>query len=156
MKTVVIRDGGDILIDSVYELDLSLKNPRDCIGCWSCWLKTPGRCFHKDLDEFYGKYLEADRIVIFSEIRKGFVSGRLKTVLDRLIPLFLPYVEVSAGGCNHYPRYEKYPDIEFYYKGTFNTDDGKQIFEDLIKRIFTQFRSRQIIIREMNEFGGIL
>lgn len=154
MKTLVIRECSNINIDSIYELDLRKIDPRDCIGCWSCWLKTPGRCVHKDLNEFYSKYLEADRIVIFSEIKKGFVSGKMKTVLDRLIPLYLPYIEIVEGGCNHIPRYDKYPDIEFCYEGSFNTHDGRQILEDFIKRTFTQFRSKNIIIREMKELGG--
>lgn len=152
MKTLVIKECGDINIDSIYELDLRNMEPKDCIGCWSCWLKTPGRCVHKDLNDFYGKYIEADRVVVFSEIKKGFVSGKMKTVLDRMIPLYLPYVEMGDNGCNHIPRYEKYPDIEFYYEGSFSTKGGKQVLEDYIRRTFTQFRSENITIKEMKEF----
>lgn len=155
MKTVVIRECGNINMDSIYELDLNKMDPKDCIGCWSCWMKTPGKCIHNDLNEFYGKYLEADRIVIFSEIKKGFISGKMKTIFDRLIPHFLPYVEVSKDGSNHEPRYEKYPDIEFYYEGDFYTDNGRQILEDYIKRTFTQFRSKNILVDEIKVLGGI-
>lgn len=149
MKTVVIREFGNINIDSIYEMDLRKMNPRDCIGCWSCWLKTPGKCVHRDLDELYSRYLEAEKIVIFSEIKRGFVSGKLKTILDRLIPLYLPYVEVGPEGCNHIPRYGKYPDIELYYKGSFSTENGRRVFEDFISRTFTQFRSKNIRISEI-------
>lgn len=154
MKTLVIKECGNIKTDCIYELDLGDMDLKDCTGCWSCWLKTPGRCMHKDLDEFYKKYLEADRVVIFSEVKKGFVSGRMKTLLDRMIPLYLPYVEPADGGCNHVPRYERYPDIEFYFEGCFNTIDGRQVLEDFIMRTFTQFRSKKITIKEMKEYRG--
>lgn len=152
MKTLVIKECGDYKIDAIYELDLKNMDPKDCTGCWSCWLKTPGKCIHRDLNEFYKMYLKADRVLIFSEIKKGFVSGRMKTVLDRMIPLYLPYIEVADGGCNHVPRYGKYPDIEFYYEGSFKTSDGRRVFEEFIKRTFTQFRSKNITIKEMKEF----
>jgi hypothetical protein len=152
MKTLVIKECGNIKMDSIYELDLGKTDIRNCLGCWNCWLKTPGRCVHKDLNDFYSKYLESDRVVIFAEVKKGFISGNMKTLLDRMIPLYLPYIEPAESGCNHVPRYDKYPDIEFYYEGTFNTVSGREVLEDFIKRAFTQFRSRNITIREMKEY----
>lgn len=155
MKTLVIRECEGYNIESIYELDLRNMDPKDCLGCWSCWLKTPGSCVHNDLNEFYSKYLEADRVVIFSEVKKGFVSGRMKTVLDRMIPLYLPYVEPMDKGCNHVPRYEKYPDIEFYCEGSFNTHDGRMVLEDFVRRTFTQFRSKNITIKDMKDFKEV-
>ena len=147
MKTVVIREFGNCEIESIYELDITKNVIKDCCGCWSCWWKTPGRCINKDLDEFYTKYLEADKVVIFSKVTKGFVSGNLKSLFDRIIPLFIPYVEVSTGESRHVPRYEKYPAIEFYYEGDFVTKDGKQIFEDYIYRTFDMFESKKVTVK---------
>ena len=147
MKTVVIREFGNCEIESIYELDITKNVIKDCCGCWSCWWKTPGRCINKDLDEFYTKYLEADKVVIFSKVTKGFVSGNLKSLFDRIIPLFIPYVEVSTGESRHVPRYEKYPAIEFYYEGNFVTKDGKQIFEDYIYRTFDMFESKKVTVK---------
>lgn len=158
MKTVVIREFGNHDLESIYELDLNKNQIKDCCGCWSCWLKIPGRCINKDLDQFYFKYLEADRVIIFSKVKKGFVSGNLKSLFDRIIPLFLPQIELttrgSRGELNHIPRYEKYPDIEFYYEGNFITKEGKQIFEDYIYRTFNQFASKNIIVKALEEYRG--
>lgn len=147
MKTVVIREFGNHEIESIYELDITKNVIKDCCGCWSCWWKTPGRCINKDLDEFYTKYLEADKVVIFSKVTKGFVSGNLKSLFDRIIPLFIPYVEVSKGESRHVPRYEKYPAIEFYYEGSFIAKEGKQIFEDYIYRTFDMFESKKVTVK---------
>ncbi|WP_105618681.1 NAD(P)H-dependent oxidoreductase [Vallitalea okinawensis] len=156
MKTVVIRECGNNTSQSIYELDLTHVAIRDCIGCWDCWMKTPGRCVHNDLNIFYTKYLEADKVIIFSKTTKGFVSGILKTLFDRMIPLFLPYVEVSTGESRHVPRYTKYPDIEFYYEGNFATGEGKQIFIDYIFRTFDQFASKKIIVQSIEEYNNSL
>ena len=152
MKTVVIREFGNCEIESIYELDITKNVIKDCCGCWSCWWKTPGRCINKDLDEFYTKYLEADKVVIFSKVTKGFVSGNLKSLFDRIIPLFIPYVEASTGESRHVPRYEKYPAIEFYYEGNFVTKDGKQIFEDYIYRTFDMFESKNVTVKPITEY----
>lgn len=157
MKTVVIRELGNYELESIYELDLTENQIKDCCGCWNCWLKTPGRCINKDLDQFYFKYLEADKVLIFSKVTKGFVSGNLKSLFDRMIPLFLPQIEIVSTGATtgqfkHLPRYEKYPDIEFYYEDNFATEEGKQIFEDYIYRTFDQFDSKNITVKTLEQY----
>ncbi|WP_304942299.1 flavodoxin family protein [Vallitalea guaymasensis] len=154
MKTVVIRECSNIKLDSSYELNLDTFNPKDCTGCWSCWLKTPGKCIFRDLDQFHRKYLEADKVIIFSQIKKGFISGKMKTIIDRLICHYLPYIEISKEGSNHLARYNKYPDIEFYYEGNFSMKNGKQILEDYIIRTFTQYRSKNIMVKDINTWGA--
>lgn len=45
----------------------------------------------------------------------------MKTLFDRMIPLFMLYTSISTGESMHVMRYDKYPDIEFYYEGEFTT-----------------------------------
>ncbi len=142
MKKVVIREFGEIEIPCKYKLDLNKTRVKDCTGCWSCWLKTPGRCIYNDLDEFYKAYLDAEKVVIFAKVSQGFISGNLKTLFDRMIPLFLPYISYKTGESMHLPRYEKYPDIEVYYQGEFASIEDKKIYEDYIYRTFYQFYSK--------------
>ncbi len=152
MKTVIIKECGDIKTSDVYTFDLNKKVVKDCIGCWSCWWKTPGRCSFNDLNEFYHRYITADKAIYFVRVTKEFVSGNLKTLFDRMIPLYLPYTVYTSGESMHVPRYEKYPDIEFYYEGKFETHSGRQIFVDYINRVFYQFYSKNIIIKPIGEF----
>jgi hypothetical protein len=152
MKTVVIRECGYIKVPDAFTFDLEQKPVRDCTGCWSCWWKTPGRCAFKDLDEFYHEYITADKAIYFSRVTKGFVSGNLKTVFDRMIPLYLPYTSHTTGESMHVPRYDRYPDIEFYYDGQFETPEGRDIFVDYINRVFYQFHSKNITIKPIEDF----
>ena len=152
MKTVVIKECDSIIIPDVYTLDLTKIVVKDCIGCWSCWWKTPGRCTYKDLNEFYHQYITADKAIYFSKVTKGFVSGNMKTLFDRMIPLYLPYTTYKTGESMHVPRYEKYPAIDFYYEGTFNNPASRQIFVDYINRVFYQFYSKNITVKPIDEY----
>lgn len=155
MKTVVIKECESIEVKDTYSIDLSKKKISHCTGCWNCWWKTPGRCVHHDLDEFFHEYITADRAVYFAQVKKGFVSGNMKTLFDRMIPLYLPYTTYKTGESMHVKRYERYPDIEFYYDGEFGTIDGQKVFEEYIHRVFYQFYSKVVTVRPVEDFYKI-
>lgn len=153
MKTVVIQECSDFEIPCKFKLDLSDTIVKNCTGCWSCWLKTPGRCIHKDLNEFYKAYLDADKVIVFSKVTQGFVSGNLKTLFDRMIPLFLPFITYKTGESMHLPRYDKYPEVEVYYEGDFNSEEDKKIYEDYVYRTFYQFYSKCEIVKPISQYS---
>lgn len=155
MRTVVIKECESIVIPNDFTFDLTEMDVKYCSGCWTCWWKTPGRCIYKDLDGFYHQYITADKAIYFSKVTKGFVSSNLKTLFDRMIPLYLPYVTYKTGESMHVPRYEKYPDIEFYYDGEFETTQSEQIFVDYINRVFYQFHSKNITVKSIKEFTAV-
>lgn len=153
-KSMVITECESCPITNAFTFDLNKTLVKDCSGCWTCWWKTPGKCAFRDLDEFYHEYIQADKVVVFARVTKGFVSGKLKTLFDRMIPLYLPYVSYSTGESMHVPRYEKYPQIEFYYEGEFATPNGRKIFEDYVNRVFYQFYIKSYTIKPIEEFNG--
>lgn len=83
--------------------DRSLKG---CTGCWSCWVKTPGRCIHRDaMDEILPSIISADLLLFAAPLSMGFVSALLKGACDRMIPLLHPYIEIVAEECHHQRRH---------------------------------------------------
>ncbi|MDP3305105.1 MAG: hypothetical protein Q8S15_03435 [Erysipelotrichaceae bacterium] len=142
-------DGFDIPCQ--YMFDLRKTKVKDCVGCWSCWIKTPGRCINTDLDEFYKAYLKADKVIILSKVNQRFVSGNLKTLFDRMIPLFMPDITFKHGEAMHLPRYRKYPDVEIYYQGDFDSLDSKEIYENYLHRTFAQFYSKCEVVKPINQ-----
>jgi len=152
MKRLVITEYEGFNVPSDYNLDLTKTNIKDCTGCWSCWIKTPGRCIHKDLDTFYKAYLNADKVIIFSRISQGFVSGNLKSLFDRMLPLYLPFITYKTGESMHVPRYAKYPEVEVYYQGEFMNRNDQKIYEDYIHRTFYQFHNKCEVVKPIAEF----
>lgn len=79
-----------------------------CIGCFGCWLKTPGRCIIKDNFQTMGERLAAsDEILIISKATFGSYSSAVKNVLDRSIAYVLPYFSIRNGEMHHGERYHK-------------------------------------------------
>lgn len=154
MKQIYIYEGDGPAGDWSYQFHLEPGRIWPCTGCWSCWWKTPGRCIYRDLNDFYHNYVNADRAVFYAEPKRDFVSGTLKTLFDRMIPLFLPYIDYKTGESMHVPRYERYPAIEFRYKDNFDGDQERRIFESYIHRVFYQFHSESITVFPANPSHG--
>lgn len=113
-----------------------------CIGCWSCWLKTPGACAIKDtMEDFYSAYINSNKVILLLDTQQGFIDHTAKAFLDRTIPHYLPYIEIVDGECHHVARYEEYPELYFYYDIQNLTKDEEQVIEDYLYRTAYHFQS---------------
>lgn len=119
METFIVKEYDVPIPKDAAVLDLSQTTLKHCLGCWSCWWTTPGRCVHKDLDEFYRNFLAASRVSVYCNVSQGFVTSNMKTMIDRMIVLVLPYISWDKGESSHEPRYERYPAVDVIYNGTF-------------------------------------
>lgn len=101
------------LVDSGVHVDyIKLKSYKinDCLGCYSCWTKTPGVCVHKDdMPELLLKYREADLLVFASPLFVFSVTAVLKRFLDRLIPTLEGRILDDNGVAHHPLRYPSDP-----------------------------------------------
>lgn len=76
-----------------------------CHGGFICWLKTPGECWQKDdMQMLYPKLREADIYVFGTPVYVDGISGPMKNLLDRIIPLVQPFIELRDGHCRHLVR----------------------------------------------------
>ncbi len=99
-----------------YELlsfDSGTREVSHCIGCFGCWLKTPGVCIHKrdEGEDFLKAVISSDYVLRVSRIVYGGFSTSVKNYTDRLLPLIHPYFERRDGQMHHKPRYKKYPGL---------------------------------------------
>lgn len=73
-----------------------------CRGCFNCWLKTPGECVQKDdMQMLHPKLREADIWVLATPVYVDGMTGPMKNLLDRVIPLAQPFFELRDGHCRH-------------------------------------------------------
>lgn len=80
-------------------VDIYKSDIKPCLGCFSCWSKTPGECVIKDdMQEIYKK-IEASDVIIesFPLYFFGMPSG-VKAMTDRCLPFMLPYMGNIASG----------------------------------------------------------
>ena len=65
---------------------------KSCIGCFGCWIKTPGKCVIKDGYDNIGElFSKADKVIVISKCFYVFFSPFVKNVLDRSIAYMLPF-----------------------------------------------------------------
>ena len=81
-----------------------------CIGCFGCWLETPGICLEPDAGRDIARAIvQSDTTILFSPVTFGGYSSEIKKIQDRWIPIIMPDVGVYHGEIHHLPRYEQYP-----------------------------------------------
>ena len=92
-------------------VNLRHKKINYCIGCYSCWTKTPGICVHKDdmTQELFPKWLESDTVVYASPLYHFLVNAQMKTFIERTLPALMPYLQRS-GDITVHPLRGKHPD----------------------------------------------
>ena len=71
---------------------------RPCVGCFGCWVKTPGQCVIHDGYETNARRLhEAEEVVVCTKWTYGGFSPFVKNVFDRSIGVVLPFFELVDG-----------------------------------------------------------
>jgi len=105
-----------------------------CRGCFACWVKTPGVCITDDAGrDLARRLIRSDLAVFVTPITFGGYSYHLKKVVDRLIPLILPYFRRIDGEVHHVARYARYPRLLGIGVGE-PTSEEAAIFESLVHR----------------------
>jgi len=123
-----------------------------CIGCTQCWLKTPGVCVKKDDWEIlFRKFLESDCIIFLTDTKYGFISYKMKNIVDRLIPLCIPYTKLYKGEARHVSRYKKCWKIGLIYSG----GGDKQFLGEWMERFTLNFFSESLGAFNIDENGEL-
>ena len=95
---------------SIDELHVASMNIAACKGCFACWQKTPGICCIKDdMQTVIGKLIEADLILWSFPLYYFNVPGILKNLIDRQLPMSLPFMSSKQDGYgsgSHDSRYD--------------------------------------------------
>lgn len=105
-----------------------------CIGCFGCWLKTPGRCVIKDEYQTMGEKLsKVEELLIISKSSFGSYSSSVKNVLDRSISYVMPFFEIRNGEMHHQERYRKNLVISAYFYGDDITEAEKDTSRKLVE-----------------------
>lgn len=107
---------------------------KPCIGCFGCWVKTPGQCILKDSYSHMGEYLvESDEVILISRCTYGGFSPFVKNVLDRSISYIHPFFEIRNGEMHHKHRYDHRFDMKVWFYGDDITELEKETAERLVK-----------------------
>ena len=137
MKRLIIYDIPTEYIEKFTNDEDILVNANEihryCIGCFGCWLKTPGKCIIKDGFENMGQRLsQVSAFILISKATFGSYSSAVKNVLDRSISYVLPFFEIRNGEMHHGERYHNDLTISALFYGDMSEEE-KQTAENLVK-----------------------
>jgi multimeric flavodoxin WrbA len=106
---------------------------RNCIGCFGCWVKTPGKCVIADGYSNLGKLMsQCDDLIIISKCTYGGFSPFVKNVLDRTIPYISPHFVIRNKEMHHKRRYDNVIKISAYFYGADITEKEKDTAISLV------------------------
>ena len=130
--------------NSVTQIDLRSLSLHHCVGCFGCWVKTPGLCVSRDASlEMDSTIINSDFVLWASPLRMGFPTELLKMALDKHLPLIHPYMEVAYGEAHHLRRYQHYPRVGLLLEKEASTDERDlQIVKDIFCRTAINFKTR--------------
>lgn len=125
---------------------LAGKNIKPCLGCFACWIKTPGKCVIKDdMAELLDKTKEPDIIIFATPLYVDNVSGIMKNFMDRSIPLSQPYFKKDEQGeYRHETRDTKPPKIAVISNCGFPEQSHFQVLKLLFRRLARNMSSELI------------
>lgn len=123
------------------QLDVCKLHIEACKGCFACWKVTPGTCcISDDMQMVLERILWADVIVYSFPLYYFNVPGSLKSLIDRQLPMVLPFMserEDGVGSGSHDARYDmtgkRYVLISTcgFYSAKGNYDSVCQMFDHI-------------------------
>ena len=135
---------------------LADKKINHCLGCFNCWIKTPGACAIKDdMAELLEKVKNTDILGFATPLYVDNVTGIMKNFMDRLLPLLDPHFEKDASGeCYHRNQFKKVPKLMMISNCGFPEQSHFQVLKLLFRRIARNMQSE--VIAEIYRSGGAL
>ena len=125
-----------------------------CIGCFSCWNRTPGRCAIKDGYENIGRLIhQAEEVVVISRYTYGGFSGSVKGIFDRCLGYALPQFEVVKGETHHKKRFDEDKPFTFIFYGTALTEQEKESARNYARAVCANIRGhvKDVIFKDSEE-----
>lgn len=126
-------------------IDLSKLKIANCVGCFGCWTKTPGKCvIRDDAVQVYPRIAASDRLMYVSRVRYGSYDTIMKTMLERAIPVQQAFIRLHHGETHHVQRDVAPKEAVVVGYGDLSAEE-QDVFRQLIARNannmnFTQYR----------------
>ncbi len=120
--------------ENIRYFNLSALKISNCVGCFGCWTKTPGRCvIRDDATKVYPVIAQSDEVLYVSHVKYGGYDSVMKTMLERAIPIQQAFIRIFKGETHHVQRAVALKQATIVAYGEL-TEEEKDIFTRLIAR----------------------
>lgn len=113
-----------------------------CRACFGCWVVDPGVCVRgDDAARCAARAIGSDLLVLLTPIVFGGFSSRLKSVIDRMMGIVMPF-QKKLGAVSHHPRrYRRTPILVGIGLLQEPCPAWEGTFVDLVERLAVDFQS---------------
>lgn len=135
MKLIITdTDISNIRIEGEHRIIQPQGEIHPCIGCFGCWVKTPGKCVIQDGYEDTGVWMsKCTELIFVSRCCYGSLSPFVKTVQDRAISYLHPDFVLRKGELHHKRRYENVIHLSAYFYGEQITEQEKETAKRILE-----------------------
>ena len=115
-------------------VDISKLNIANCLGCFSCWTRTPGKCIIRDdAISVYPLIAKSKNLIYVTKIKFGSYDTPMKVLLERSLPIQKAFIRLYQGEAHHVQRNveEKNAIIVAYGNAS---EEEKDLFRRLVAR----------------------
>ena len=115
-------------------IDLSSLQIKNCMGCFGCWTKTPGKCvIRDDAVKVYPLIAACEQLVYITHVVYGGYDAIMKRMLERTIPIQQAFLRVLDGETHHVQRRVTPKNAVVVAYGNYEIEE-QQIFRQLVAR----------------------
>ncbi len=120
--------------EDIKYIDLSSLKISNCVGCFGCWTKTPGKCvIRDDAVKVYPEIAKSNTLLYVSHIKYGGYDSVMKTMLERAIPVQQAFIRLVNGETHHVQRKVVPKNATIIAYGEIG-DEERGVFEKLVSR----------------------
>ena len=114
--------------------DLSSLKIANCMGCFRCWTKTPGKCvIRDDATVVYPCIAKSNKVIYVSRLKYGGYDSVMKTMLERAIPIQQAFIRIHNDETHHMQRAVTPKQATIIAYGDIDEEE-RNIFRNLVAR----------------------
>ncbi len=114
--------------------DLSSLKIANCMGCFRCWTKTPGKCvIRDDATAVYPCIAKSNKVIYVSRLKYGGYDSVMKTMLERAIPIQQAFIRIHNDETHHVQRAVTPKQATIIAYGEIDEEE-RNIFRNLVAR----------------------
>lgn len=114
--------------------DLSSLKIANCMGCFRCWTKTPGKCvIRDDATAVYPCIAKSNKVIYVSSLKYGGYDSVMKTMLERAIPIQQAFIRIHNDETHHVQRAVTPKQATIIAYGDIDEEE-RNIFRNLVAR----------------------
>lgn len=114
--------------------DLSSLKIANCMGCFRCWTKTPGKCvIRDDATAVYPCIAKSNKVIYVSKLKYGGYDSVMKTMLERAIPIQQAFIRIHNDETHHVQRAVTPKQATIIAYGDIDEEE-RNIFRNLVAR----------------------